>query len=105
MVIELIFAVAISGILMYCIWFICGTFHSPITLTEGTKIEVQIHVSGHETSLEKTVKDLLWFRENGVMDADITIIDSGMDEETKFIAEILTRNNNRVYLAKGDAVK
>ncbi len=102
MVIELIFALAISGILMYCIWYICGTFHLPVSITEGMKIDVQIRVSGQKAELEKTVRDLLWLRENGALDADITIIDLGMDEETKFIAEILTRNNSRVYLAKGD---
>ena len=64
---------------------------TPVCVGKNQSLEICITICGAAPELAQTVQSLLWLIENGTLKAEISIVDSGMDEETRRACEILQR--------------
>lgn len=86
---DILVSVAISGGVILFLWFLRGMLLMPVKLGKQTQMEVILRVQGKEPQLEQTVKGLGWLRKNGTLPTDLILLDCGMDEHTRIIAEKL----------------
>ncbi len=75
----------------------------PVKPGEGERIETRLRVSGSAPGLENTLRGLLWLRDSGRVDMSISIVDEGMDTDTRETAELLCRYENGLrMISAGD---
>lgn len=71
---------------------------SPVRPGKGERVELRVYISGSAPGLENTLRGLLWLRSSGRTRADIVIVDTGADAETRKTARIICENNGGVRL-------
>ena len=70
----------------------------PVRPGKGERLEAVLRVSGSAPGLENTLRGLLWLQSSGRVHMSITIVDEGMDRDTRQTAEILCDGRNGVIL-------
>lgn len=92
MFLNVLLSLAIAIGIFALIWLLRGIVLTPVPRGKNMAMKVVIDVSGEAFELENTVDALLWLRNNGTLDAEIEVRDSGMGEETAKIAQLLKRS-------------
>ena len=93
-VIEIITAFALSLSFLLLIWILKGFLLRPVVSKGASKVTIVINADEKTKDLEREVERLRWLREDGLLSADILIVDMGMDGETAQIAESLLQKNS-----------
>lgn len=65
-------------------WLIWGLFLIPVG-TIGT-VHIRVLASGDAQTLEHTLSGLLWLQRSGLLEAQIDIVDAGLDETGRICA-------------------
>lgn len=94
MIIKIILALCAAAVIILIVYLARAAMLTPVHVGENECLEIQITVSGPAPELENTVESLLWLMENGTVKADISVVDAGMDEETRLMAQILERRGH-----------
>lgn len=89
---NVLLSLAIALAVFVIIWLLRGIILTPVPKGKNMAMRVVIEVSGEAFELENTVDALLWLRNNGTLDAEIEVRDSGMGEETAKVAQLLKRS-------------
>ena len=92
--IEIITAFALSLSFLLLIWTIKGFLLRPTISKSNSELTIVITADENTKDLEREVERLRWLREEGLLSADILIVDTGMDGETAHIAESLLQKNS-----------
>lgn len=84
----LLAALAVLG-LGTLLWLVFGLFLIPV----GTiaTVRVQVLADGSAQTLEHTLSGLLWLRKTGLLEAQIDVVDNGLDEYGLACAERLVK--------------
>lgn len=78
----------------------------PVKPGKGERLEAVLRVSGSAPGLENTLRGLLWLKSSGRVRMSITIVDEGMDSDTRQTAELICREKNDVRLmSAGEAAR
>ena len=78
---------ATAGLILFC-WCLIGSFLLPVAGRNLTAV----YMAGKDSSdLEQTVQSFSWLRGTGMIEMPLKIVDCGMDEETRHLAERLAR--------------
>ena len=93
---KILLALGIAACVFTLIWLLRDVLLTPVPLGKNIRLSVVLRVDGAAPNLDRTVDALLWLIADGVLPADIVIKDLGMDSETRTIANLLARNNERV---------
>ena len=102
---EVITACILSFSFLLLLWTIKGLLLRPVKVGKSSKITVLISAGESSEILEREVRGLRWLRDDGILRADIFIIDTGMDEETVKIARFLSRSNPYVEICRPDEIE
>lgn len=92
MLYKIFIAFLVAGVLVFALWVARGVLLTPVIVGKNERVKIVLTVTGASPCLQSTVESLLWFRENGTLACEIIIEDSGMDDETRHVAEIMQRN-------------
>lgn len=76
------------------IWSIVGAFFLPIRSSDECRIHIILNAKGSGGGLQHQITSLDWITDAGFLEFDTVILDSGLDEEARSIAETLTRRDN-----------
>ena len=82
----------------FAVFTIFGKALSPVRTGENQKLYCVLTVNGDASELEQTVKGLLWLYESGKLGAHFIILDDGMSEQTRRVADLISKNDKRVDL-------
>lgn len=102
--IELITAFALSLSFLLLLWTIKGFLLRPAKSKSASKVTVLITADEKAKYLEREVERLRWLREDGLLRADILIVDMGMSGETAQIADSLLQNDSSLRICKPDEI-
>ena len=102
--IELITAFALSLSFLLLLWTIKGFLLRPVKSKSASKVTVLITADEKAKYLEREVERLRWLREDGLLRADILIVDMGMSGETAQIAGSLLQNDSSLRICKPDEI-
>ena len=97
-VLEFIVTIFISFVIILAVWLIYGRLVTPIKGGKGEKLYLVVCARGSTPDLSHTAKSLRWLRKNGRLDTDLIIADSGMDAESRKMAEIIARDCSEIKL-------
>lgn len=97
---TIIMAVAIGTMSILAIWYVVGTFLTPVYTSDNIKIHMCVAVSGDCEELEQSINGLLWLINNGTVSAQIIIIDNNMDAGTRYAAETLAKCEDKIHIAE-----
>ena len=95
---KIFLSLLITFILFLLLWAIRGAVHTPVYRGKNMRLTLHLQVEGCAPELEAAVDDLLWLMWSGVLPGRLVIEDMGMDEETRQVAEYLTKDNGRIEL-------
>lgn len=102
MLFDIACAFIIAGTLILFVWLLRGMLLMPLAKGKHTKITVVVKVNGFEPFLEQTVSGLGWLESNGAMPGNVVIVDDGMDEETRAVAQRLAARRKGVCFQRKD---
>lgn len=102
--IEILTAFALSLSFVLLIWTVKGFLLRPNACGKGSKITVLITADVCTKNLEREVTNLRWLREDGRLNADILIVDAGMEYETAEIALSLSRRDASIRICRPDEI-
>ena len=72
------------------VWAVCGGFFLPLGGKSG-ELTLVLHLAGNSPTLAQTVRGLVWLRQIFHATPELILVDDGMDEETRQVAERLTQ--------------
>ena len=98
--IEIISAFALSLSFILLIWTIKGFLLKPTATKSTTKVTIVINADEKTKNLDREVERLFWLREEGLLVADIIVVDTGMNGETAQIADSLLHNNPSLQICR-----
>jgi hypothetical protein len=98
MLLKIILSIAVAAALIIFIWYLRGILLTPVPLGKNMSISAVVRVCGSCRELEATADALLWLVRNGTLPVDIILVDAGMDEESRKVAEFLARDNRCIKL-------
>lgn len=104
-VLEIILAFVLSLSIILLIWALKGRLLRPVIGGKNSKVTVIVAAGADSDRLESEISGLRWLRDDGILKADILIVDAGMDRETAQIANSLARNNSSVLLCRPDEIE
>lgn len=99
---QIIAAIAISAALMILIWSIKALLMHLASRARPTRDGFVLTEIENASELENTVRCILWQRRRLGLDIDIYIVDEGMDDEERHMAEIFSRENDCVKIVFGE---
>lgn len=92
---------ATAGLILFC-WCLIGSFLLPVAGRNLTAV----YAAGKDASdLEQTVQSFSWLRGTGMIEMPLRIVDCGMDEETRRLAERLARAHPYIQIVREEQRK
>lgn len=98
--VEIITVFILSLAFLLLIWNIKGFMLKPVVGGKKSCVTVIVTAGSDSKYLEHEIRGLRWLRGDGMLRANILIVDVGMDSETAQIADSLTKNDSTVTLCK-----
>lgn len=92
------FALALSFLLMT--WAIKGYLLRPAVCGKKAKITLIVNADTGAENLEREVAGLRWLCKDGLLKADILILDTGMNSETAQTAALLAQKDPNLLICK-----
>ena len=87
---------ATAGLILFC-WCLIGSFLLPVA---GRNLTAVYRAGGDASDLEQTVRSFSWLRGTGMIEMPLRIVDCGMDEETRRLAERLARTHPYIQIVR-----
>ena len=103
-VIEIITAFVLSLSFLLLIWTIKGFLLRPTVCERSPKATIILTADEKTKDIESTVAGLRWLKQNGQLNADILIVDAGMEYETAEIAMSLSRRDSSIRVCSPDEI-
>ena len=97
---ETLITLVIAIIIVGAVWMIYGKFVTPVKAGNGEKLYTIIYANGSAPDLSRTVDSMLWLLNSGRIDMEIVIVDGGLDDESRKIAELLANGYGPVKTCK-----
>ena len=90
-----------AGLILFC-WCFIGSFLLPVAGRNVTAV----YVAGKDAAdLEQTVRSFSWLRGTGMIEMPLKIVDCGMDEETRRLAERLAGTHPYIQIVRPERRK
>lgn len=102
--IEIITAFLLALAFLLLLWTVKGFLLRPTACGKNLRVTTLITADGNAKDLECEVTSLRWLREDGRLNADIIIVDAGMDNETAELAGILQRRDPSLMICKPEEI-
>lgn len=93
MLIDIIVGIALAAVILLLLWALRGVMLLPVSCGGNTKMRIELAVSGEEPELQHTLEGLIWLRDNGTLKADVDVIISGIDNDTRHVAQSYAADN------------
>lgn len=103
-VIEIITAFVLSLSFLLLIWAIKGFLLRPTICGKSSKSTIVLTADEKTRDLERVIESLRWLKQNGQLNADILIVDVGMEYETAEIALSLSRRDSSIRVCSPDEI-
>lgn len=97
------FALCLGFVLL--LWTMKGWLLKPVIGGKDTRLTVTVAARGRASELEQTVSGLLWLKKNGTLNADILIIDRGLDSDAARTARLLSTDDYSVQVCSPDQIE
>lgn len=104
-VLEIVLAFVLSLSIILLIWAVRGRLLRPDIGVKNSRVTVIVPAGADSERLEREIRGLRWLRDDGILNANILIVDAGMDKETAQIANSLTLNNPSVLICRPDEIE
>ena len=85
---EVLLTALCSAGLALAAWWLFGRLLRPIP---GTQMRVVLRGEGDGSGLEQAVRSLMWLRSLGLLSCPVTILDEGLTDEGRWLAQELIR--------------
>lgn len=99
--IWILLSVLICSCAVFSIWAVRGALITPVRSSPGNRLYAVVAVSGGPENLEQTIDGLLWLIRSGTLKCEIIIVDAGMDSDSRAMAALLARDDERIHLCGG----
>ncbi len=90
---------------VFLLWAFKGWLLKPIIGGRNTCLTVVVSVKGSAPELEQTVSGLMWLKKNGTLNADILIVDEGLDADAALTARLLSTEDYAVQVCSPDQIE
>jgi len=101
---EICLAAAICGIVLVIFFIVRRILLTPIPKTDGASIVTVVSVSGDAPQLEQTIGGLLWLLDSGTLDSTILIVDRGLSESGRKMAQLILNDYSSITLCTQDQI-
>jgi|GEM_PF-1899148 len=102
--IEIITAFVLSLSFLLLIWTIKGFLLRPTVCGRSSKATIILTANEETKDIESTIAGLHWLKQNGQLNADILIVDAGMEYETAEIALSISRRDSSIRVCSPDEI-
>ena len=85
MPVNVIVGIASAAVIILLLWALRGVMLLPVCCGRNTKMRMELAVRGPEPALEHTLEGLIWLHDNGTLNADITVVASDIDDDTRHV--------------------
>ena len=92
---DIICGLLIASGLFLILWCVCGKFLFPI---KSERLHVQYNACNDASEMEQCVRGFIWLRETGFFQGDLTIIDTGLDEDARYRALALEKKHMFIHI-------
>lgn len=97
---QVLAAFGLSVAFMLLLWSLKGFLLKPVKPQKDLKVTVLITANEAASGLEQEVKNLRWLKNDGRLDAELIIVDTGMDAEAAQTAALLSHDDPSVMLCR-----
>jgi len=98
--VEIITAFILVLAFLLLAWNVRGLLLRPVVGGKKSRVTVIVTAGSDPSYLEQEIKGLRWLRCDGILRADVLIVDVGMDSETALLADSLVRCDPTIILCK-----
>ncbi len=102
---QVLAAFGLSMAFMLLLWSLKGFLLKPVKPQKDLKVMVLITANEAASGLEQEVKSLRWLKNDGRLDAELIIVDTGMDAEAAKAAALLSRDDPSVKLCRPEEIE
>lgn len=102
---EVLAAFGLSIAFMLLLWSLKGFLLKPVKPQKDLKVTILITANETADGLEQEIKNLRWLKQDGRLDAELLIVDAGMDENAALAADILTRSDPSVQICRPEEIE
>jgi len=103
--IQIAIAVSAAAIIFGVVWSLYGSLRTPVRCGRGCGISTVVTAKGCAEGLEQTLKGLVWLEENGIVVAQILIVDCGLDADGLILVRLLAKKHANISIAKPEEVQ
>ena len=89
MVIQITLCVLLILGFAWLLWMLSGALLTPVRSGGDTRITLVVQARGDAPELENLLRGALWLRESGTVAADILLVDCGLTEDARSMANYL----------------
>ncbi len=101
--IDIIAAFVLSLTFLMLTWAIRGYLLRP-ALSKGSKVTIVLTADGDTSELESKIAGLCWLNDDRKLNADILIVDMGMNGQTASVADCLSRKYSSLRICTPDEI-
>jgi len=102
---EIVMAFVLSLSIILLIWALKGRLLRPVIGGKNSRVTVVVAAGKDSKHLERAICGLRWLKDDGILMADVLIVDAGMDNETAQIADSLARNNSSIQICSPSEIE
>ena len=102
---QITIALTGASVILGIIWFIYKALKTPVRCGQSTGIYAVVSAKDGAEGLEQTLDGLTWLREDGVLKAQILIVDCGLDEAGSALAEQAVKKYGKIAICKAEDVR
>jgi len=102
---EIVLAFVLSLSIILLIWTLRGRLLRPVIGGKNSRVTVIVTAGENSKHLERAISGLRWLRDDGILKADVLIVDVGMDNETAQIAYSLSQNNSSIQICSPSEIE
>ena len=104
-ILKITAAIVFCFAFLFLLWTIKGWLLRPVIGGKDSRLTVTVPVKGAAPELEQIISGLLWLKKNGTLNADILIVDEGLEQETAQLARLLSKDDMSVQVCSPDQIE
>lgn len=101
---EAVLAFLIAAAVLSFGWLLFGRLVTPVKTGKDVRLYCLLRARGDAENLQQTVKSLQWMDSTRVLRARIMIVDDGLSEEGRKMAETLIRQKPELVLCEMESL-
>ena len=101
-ILSAIIVILLTGAVVFALTYVYDRLVMPVRPGKDERICVRLMVKGNATTLEGTVKGLMYLNNSGRLPMELELVDEGMSRDALDTARMLARRYGTISLSEGE---